>query len=246
MLTDHIKIEKKSKSQEFSIRDQVMNMVVQKIRDNTWPPGSRLPVEAELVDLMAISRTALREAVRTLAALGILKSNKKAGTVVQPFENWNVLDASVLRWMRNEDGLPTDVLRQIIEARLAFEPVAAELAAKRASKTQLKRIHDTFEGMVRAPKNARKLWVDADLEFHLAILAASGNVFLMRLGDALSHALEEIFVRSSAKREDYRSVLAEHKAVLDAINAGDSVLARSLMLGLIKRSQSDLKLGRGL
>ena len=88
----------------------------------------------------------------------------------------------------------------------------------------------------------RELWIDADLDFHIAILAASGNAFLMRIGAVLSLALEEIFARSSRNRDDYRYVLAEHKAVLDAIRTRKPEAARDLMETLIRRSLADLEL----
>ena len=92
------------------------------------PPGARLPSEAELSQLLGISRPSLREALRALSSKGLIDTRTRSGTVVREKEHWDILDPDVLRWC---EAAPPDLafLLDLLEVRVMFEPVAARLAA---------------------------------------------------------------------------------------------------------------------
>ena len=94
--------------------------------------GSQLPTEGELCATMGVSRTILREAVKTLVAKGMLVTGPRTGTRTRPPADWNLLDPDVIRW-RLEAGVDQAFVRDILELRLAIEPEAAKLAAQRAN-----------------------------------------------------------------------------------------------------------------
>jgi DNA-binding FadR family transcriptional regulator len=95
-------------------------------------PGEALPNEARLCADLSISRTALREAIRVLAAKGLIETEPRTGTRVRPRESWNLLDPDILGW-RAAAAPDLDFGRSLLEARHIIEPAAAELAAKRAT-----------------------------------------------------------------------------------------------------------------
>lgn len=177
-----------------------------------------------------MSRTVLREALRTLTSKGLIESRPRVGTRVRPKHAWNLLDADVLDWY-SRVAEPMAFALRLQEMREMIEPYAAGLAA--ASHT-----NDTFPALVAAHAAmvaARNVdeWVRADLQFHLSVLSACSNELLIPLGTLIERTLEGQ-LRLNAKRADvFNASLAEHTAVFDAIRERDAAAARAAMAGLL-------------
>ncbi len=182
------------------------------------------------MEMFGVSRTVLREALRTLTSKGLVESRPKVGTRVRPRRAWNLLDADLLDWYARV-APPLAFALKLQEMREMVEPHAAALAA---------RAHglDTFEAVdaaARAMADARNVdeWVRADLQFHLSVLEAGGNELLVPLGALIDRTLEAQ-LRLNARRADvYNASLAEHLAVCDAIRARDAQGARRAMAALL-------------
>lgn len=226
-----------SRPRDFPIRQRIMHDLATRILNGHYPAGERLPIEAELIAEYEVSRTALREAIRTLAAKGLIQSRKKAGTIVRPMQDWNMLDADVLEWMDNVD-LGENYLREISEARQIFEPKAARLAASRADTGQLQQIADAFVKMEGAQSLAE--WTVADLAFHQAILHGANNHVLAQLGSVLSAALRNLFRKTASNSKHFNHALEAHRAVFEAINARQPHRAEAAMLAVIANSNETL------
>jgi len=145
------------------------------------------PTEAELCIRYGASRTVAREAVKMLSAKGLLSSRPRQGTRVEAVSNWNLLDPDVTRWMM-ERPYSNKIYRELTEVRLAIEPIAAHLAAKRASKVDVKAMRTAFNAM-RDEAQHHDLALIADIDFHVAILKASGNPFIIQLKELIHTAL---------------------------------------------------------
>lgn len=210
-----------------------------KILTGEYAVGQRLPVEGDLIERFQVSRTALREGLRTLAAKGLVVSRKRLGTLVSDRSNWNLLDADVLSWM-DKTEIHSDFLRQVGEARLIFEPEAARLAAQRATASQLANIEKAF--LVMQSAEAQSDRIDADLAFHVAILEASQNYVLQNLGALIGTALRASFEISDKATANYENTLDLHGSVLQAIRKQDEVRARNQMFELLNKSIQDLGL----
>ena len=229
---------------DFPIRQRIMDALANRIVSGRYAPGKKLPVEAVLIDELHVSRTALREAMRTLAAKGMVVSRKKAGTVVRPLREWNLLDADVLHWIGNAD-LGDDYLREICEARLIFEPKAARLAATRASRAEVEHIALAYTAMTEAANAGSDNlsgWIEADVAFHEAILRGASNLVLIQLTSVMGAALRSA-LRSSAKaRSDFTEALRSHRAVLEAIQKREPDRAEAVMLSLIASAVQNLSI----
>ena len=94
------------------------------ILEGTWPPGGRLPNEADLCERFQVSRTALREAVRFLAAKGLIEARPRLGMVVRSRDRWNLLDPQLLAWQREWGTFDSDLVRSLLEARRVVEPLS--------------------------------------------------------------------------------------------------------------------------
>ena len=159
-----------------SLKDRIARDLGQRILSGAYAPLSVLPTEAELCVVYGASRTALRDALLTLSAKGLIEARKRAGTRVRVSSEWNRLDAQVLEWMRDIEP-DLDFVRGLIEARLVIEPAAAQLAAKMATSGDLAIIEAAYEAMCVAPEHDLAACLDADVKFHTGFCAPAGILF---------------------------------------------------------------------
>ena len=202
-----------------SAHDLVAHGIGRGIIDGNLAVGSMLPGDAELMERFGVSRTALREALKTLAAKGLIESRTKVGTRVLDPAHWNMFDADILAW-RLDQGMDQPFLERLFEIRQALEPLGAAAAALRRSKADIDRMRRAWAAMLRA-NHTRESFTRADLEFHRAVLLASANPFLRSIGAVIETALASSFALSAPIDSPQRlaEVGRQHRAVLDAIVA---------------------------
>jgi DNA-binding FadR family transcriptional regulator len=188
------------------------------------------PNEADIVREHGVSRSVTREAVKMLAAKGLLGARPKQGTFVLPRESWNLFDTDVLRWLL-ERKLSIELLRHFNELRVAFEPAAASLAARRAGPEQHAAIRAGLDRM-RAAEQGRDETLDADIAFHVAVLRASENPFYIQFRDVVATALRTS-IRFTNRIAGRSASIEDHAAVYDAVVAGDAAGAGLAMRKLI-------------
>lgn len=203
-------------------------------------PGAALPTEANLCEMFGVSRTTVREAVKRLHAKGMLAVSPRSGTRVRPTAHWNQFDSELLGW-RVDCGADVGILDQLYDIRDCFEPRACELAATRGSAQDRATIADAFARMADARLDSQTR-IDADLEFHLAIFAATENLFFVSLGAAIRTALHLSFSLSQRRSPVPPAELRLHGDVRDAVLAGDGGRAADCMRLLLSASRATLGL----
>jgi DNA-binding FadR family transcriptional regulator len=202
-----------------------------------FPQGEVMPSEFKLCEMLGVSRTAMREAIRGLVAKGLVESRSKIGTRVRSSENWNHLDADVLRWQLEVADTDT-YLRKMFQLREATEPAASSIAARFATPDDHERITAAFAEMVAAGADNR-LWVEADLKFHKAIYLATHNEFFWPIGQLFDIALKEMF--SIAARGSHRPrAIVEHRDLMNAIVEGKHHLAYELSQKMVENATQDI------
>ncbi|MBW8882402.1 MAG: FadR family transcriptional regulator [Asticcacaulis sp.] len=182
------------------------------------------PTEAELCTRYGASRTVTREAVKMLSAKGLLSSRQRQGTRVEPVDNWNLLDPDVLRWLM-ERPFSNKIYREFAQMRLAIEPMAAALAAEVQDRKAIAAIRDGLEAMIRTAGD-QEAELQADIDFHVAILKASGNPFFWRLKPLINNALQ-LSIQLTNKISGHTASIAAHEAVLVAIEDGEPAAAEA-------------------
>jgi DNA-binding FadR family transcriptional regulator len=213
-----------------NLHGQVVHELGRRIVGGACAPGEALPNEEELCRELGVSRTALRESVKVLAAKGLVESRPRIGTRVRASESWNLLDPDVLAW-RCATLPDAQFMMQLTEMREIIEPSSAGLAARNRTQPQMRQIEDAFASMAAA--TTIEQWVDADLQFHSAILDATNNPLLRPLAAMIGSALESLLGLSARKAGDFKVALPEHQAVLEAIRAQDSTEATQRMSSLL-------------
>jgi DNA-binding FadR family transcriptional regulator len=195
-----------------------------------FPAGAPLPTEAALVAEFGVSRSVVREAIRQLATLGLVESHQGSRTRVAEADAWNHLAHEILD-ARMRAGTADDVLLHLLELRRALEVEAATLAAQRADDGDLARIAERLRWLDdHLDEDDIAAFVEGDLAFHDAILRATRNPLLPQLVDQLRPILataRTISVRS--RPGGARQSQIEHRAISDAITAGDADAARATM-----------------
>lgn len=196
--------------------------------------GRLLPREATLAEQFSVSRQAVREALKVLAAKGLVVSRRRTGTCVLPRSSWNLLDPDVLAW-HPPQRLATRLLADIEELRRLIEPAAASFAATRGDDAGIAAIGAALEEM-RRTTSTPAAFRNADAGFHVAVFAASGNEFIGRLSDILGPLLQASFrLQHEAGGTDIgESVVPLHEAIYQAIVAHDGEAARQQMENLLE------------
>lgn len=221
-----------------SLHGQIAYDIGTRIVRGDIPPGTVLPNESDLSTQFSVSRTALREAIKVLAAKGLVESRPKTGTRVRPRGEWNMLDPDLLAWQFATQPMER-LAKDLFEIRQIIEPAAAALAAERGDDDQRAAITRAFADMEAAPDGDAS--VEPDLRFHQSILAASNNEFLQPLGALIETAMASSFRITNNEPGALQVSLPLHQAVRDAILARQPDEARRAMRTLLEDAAQDMR-----
>ena len=202
-----------------------------------YRPGDILNGEVDASDRLRVSRGAYREAVRILAAKGLVESRPKVGTRISQPERWHLLDPDVLSWIFEFE--PDDrLLNGLFELRRIVEPEAAALAAVRRTNAHLDAMARALEGMSEhsLATEAGRL---ADQDFHAALLRASGNAFIVSLTSGVGAAVSWTTIFKQRHNPLSRDPLPDHVRVYEAVKARDAKAAHKAMATLVDLALMD-------
>jgi DNA-binding FadR family transcriptional regulator len=211
----------------------VMRILITDIVTGVRPTGSMLPREVDLAEEFDVSRGVARETIRAMEERGLIAVKHGKGATVNEAGEWNVFDADVLAVLL-EGEQSGEVLAEYLECRRILEVEAAGLAAERAKKADVARAASALAQMEEsvgrpAGAAAEKLFHEADIAFHQALIAATGNRALGGLVERIHSAL--LLARYPLARPQYRTerALPEHRRIYEAVAAGDAEEARAAM-----------------
>jgi DNA-binding FadR family transcriptional regulator len=223
-----------------NLHERIANTLGERIVSGRHPAGHALPTEIELCGSLSVSRSALREAFKLLAAKRLIISRQKVGTLVRPRADWNMLDPEVLAWTLR--AAPTDAfVTGLFEVRKIVEPSAAALAAERRSADAVESIAQALADMFACQDGSGDLTA-ADLRFHQAILDATGNYFLASFGAVIESALVASFQLSwHSGHHTPEYALRQHQGVLDAIRERRASDAYGVMTQLLRSAMEDVR-----
>lgn len=217
------------------ISDDLLTRIV----SGEFAPGATLPGEQDLVVRHEVSRMTVREAVKTLEAMGVARIERGRGTFVNPYERWTSMEAVLRATSSGKNDASASI--QLIELRRMLETGAAELAAPRMTEEDLDGVREYLAAM-RAAHAAHDVgsFVEADLAFHDVILRASGNVFLAVLFEPLSRIMAARRTQTSRVPEIQVNAIAEHARIVEALESRDPERARQAMDSHMAQTLRDL------
>jgi DNA-binding FadR family transcriptional regulator len=213
-----------------SLHQAVAEDIGARILKGEYAPGTLLPNEASWCKTYHVSRTAVREAIKMLAAKGLIVSRTKIGSRVQPRERWNLLDRDMLGWYCSAMD-PRQFLADIQQVRLILEPEAAALAAVNRTEEQMQAIEVAMRAMWEARSHEEV--VASDVNFHLSILAAAGNELLVPFGFLIESALANLFDYTVRRTDDWKYAAPLHANIVKAIRQKKPAAARLAVRSLL-------------
>ncbi|MFT4189946.1 MAG: FadR/GntR family transcriptional regulator [Comamonas sp.] len=219
---------------------QVMHQLGQDICDGRYSPGQVLPPESDLCVRFGYSRIVIREAIKSLAAKGMLSVQRRIGTVVQATDDWNLFDPDVIGWRSRLLDQDPGMARDLADLRRIVEPGAARLAALRASAEERRQLRSAYQAMARAVAGQGD-YMAADLQFHSVLMAASGNQYVRGLRASMFALLHTSFRAVTWKSDGPAASLPLHEAICVAIEQGDADAAERAAHALIDLAEADLQ-----
>ncbi|MBA4328121.1 MAG: FadR family transcriptional regulator [Polaromonas sp.] len=201
--------------------------------------GASIPPEPVLCQELGVSRTVVREAVKSLIAKGLMTTGPKVGTRVLSEDHWNWFDPDVIIW-QSKAGLTPEFLRDLQDLRRVVEPAAMRLAAERATAQDIAEVEAAYAGMKHAVEHGGD-YVTHDLRFHQGLLRASRNRMLVQMSKALGALLRTSFEISTRRKDGPVQSLPLHRAVLDAVIAHRPDEAEIAIRVLIDGAKEDIE-----
>jgi GntR family transcriptional repressor for pyruvate dehydrogenase complex len=220
--------------QTSRLYQQIVQQIEESINSGQLKIGDQLPAERELAHQFGVSRTAVREAVKTLREKGLVEAYPGRGTFITNGSShsiWHSLDRMI------RDGQP-EAMVHLVEVREILEPEIASLAAQRSEKDDIAAMREAVEVMDNSKRDP-ETFIEADLDFHLALAEAASNPLILSLIDSIVGVLREqrmgIFaVEGGADRGQYH-----HKKILEAVEHRDSTGARDSMRAHLRQVRED-------
>ena len=214
--------------------EQIVQQIEASIVKGTLKPGDQLPAERELAVQFAVSRTAVREAVKALREKGLVEAYSGRGTFITNGTSQAIRQSldRMIKIGQSDGSVP------LAEVRAILEPEIAALAARRADEQHLTAMRDAFAVMDRS-RNDAEAYIEADLDFHLALAEAAANSVILTLIDSIVGLLREQRMRIFHVDGGPERGQFHHKRILEAIEQRDPGRARSAMQAHLQQVRED-------
>ena len=220
--------------------EQIVQQIEDSILKGTLKPGDQLPAERELAQRFGVSRTAVREAVKALREKGLVEAYSGRGTFITNGTSQAIRQS--IDWMTKvgqQDGLA-----HLAEMRAILEPEIAALAATRVEEQHIAAMRDAFKVMDRS-RGDPVAFIEADLDFHLALAEAAGNPIVLSLIDSIVGLLREQRLRVYRVEGGPERGQHHHKRILEAIRRRDPQGARAAMQAHLTQVREDSRRAPG-
>jgi GntR family transcriptional repressor for pyruvate dehydrogenase complex len=200
------------------VAKQIERLILKKLQ-----PGDKLPSERELAETLGVSRSSIRDAIRSLELMGMVEPRQGAGTIVREISSESLVNPLANAIKRKED-----LIGELLDFRKMLEPQLAARAATRASPDEIAEMEDILDRQDRKLR-AGESAIAEDSEFHYAIALASGNSIVLKVLDTLMDLLRDSRERSLQQEGRPQKSLAGHRRILTAIKRRDIDGAKAAM-----------------
>jgi GntR family transcriptional regulator, transcriptional repressor for pyruvate dehydrogenase complex len=220
-----------------TLSEQVAMQLASELQAKRWQPGEKLPSEAELCKVFNVGRSTLREALKSLAFIGMIRMRAGGGSYVAD-QRSKYMDGPLLaKGVLNTEKDVTD----LSEARLLLETEVAGLCAERATEQDFRTLEKIVTEMKAAIGKTGEGFKDLDLSFHLAIASGSKNEILTELLKHIREGLHEMIAKSLLLPAGMELAYKHHRAILEALKQRHSGKARKAMRTHLRAFQRGYK-----
>lgn len=217
------------------VSDEIVNQVKNLISKGTLKPGDQLPPERELIKQFGVSRPTLREALKSLIAMGFLEVAQTKRTFVKSVISDRMQDPLTLLIKTD-----TQKIFDLIEVRKALEAWSAFLAAERATENDIKQLESIIKEMKTAAEKGR-FWEKEDADFHLAIAQATHNTIQTHIMSTIYDLLRESVAKVFTDQAKLKRLLHQHYRIFSAIKNHSPEKARDRTLEHLNYVDSEVK-----
>lgn len=214
--------------------EQIVQQIEESIRKGALKPGDQLPPERELAERFGVSRTAVREAVKTLREKGLVEAYSGRGTFITDGTSQAIRQSLDLML---KIGQP-ESLAPLVEVREILEPEIAALAATRIEEQHLATMRDAITTMDLARQDP-EAYIEADLDFHLSLAEAAANPLILSLIDSIVGVLREQRMRIFQVDGGPDRGQFHHKRILEAVEQRNPEKARAAMRAHLRQVRED-------
>lgn len=217
-----------------TLSQKIERKIEEAIRQKKLIPGTKLPSEKELCESFAVSRTALREALRRLSARGLIVVRKGSGMIVSEIKIQDAINSLNLYYDLKFDS---NLISQIIEVRRLFEPEIARLASRNRTADDLKILHDNLTELTNCDTDNTQLEVDMINRFHMNLAKATGNPIIIISLEPIYSLLPRMrnLIYANVEGEKEYTLRLQH-GILDAVEAQDDQKAYEYSVELLERN----------
>ena len=220
--------------------EQIVQQIEESVLNGTLKPGDQLPAERELAQRLGVSRTAVREAVKALREKGLVEAYSGRGTFVTDGTSQAARQSfDLMVKIGQQEGAP-----HLAELRLILEPGIAALAAVRAKEDDLVALREAVAVMDRAQDDP-EAYIEADLDFHLALAETVANPLILSLIDSIVGLLREQRIKIFNVEGGPQRGQIHHKRILEAMERRDAEMARTSMRAHLEQVREDSKASPG-
>src|SRR5271165_1183922 len=221
--------------------EQIVQQIEESVLNGSLKPGDQLPAERDLAQRLGVSRTAVREAVKTLREKGLVEAYSGRGTFVTDGTSQAARQSfDLMVKIGQQENSP-----HLAELRLILEPGIAAMAAERAKDEDLAAMREAVAVMERAQKDP-EAYIEADLDFHLALAEAVANPLILSLIDSIVGLLREQRIKIFNVEGGPQRGQFHHKRILEAMERRDPEMARSAMRAHLEQVREDSKAPTGI
>lgn len=214
--------------------EQIVQQIEESVVNGSLKPGDQLPAERDLAQRLGVSRTAVREAVKTLREKGLVEAYSGRGTFITDGTSQAARQSfDLMVKVGQREGSPN-----LVELRLILEPGIAALAAARIQEDDLAAMREAVVVMDRSQKDP-EAYIEADLDFHLALAEAAANPLILSLIDSIVGLLREERLKIFNTTGGPQRGQVHHKSILEAVERRDPEMARAAMLAHLEQVRQD-------
>jgi GntR family transcriptional repressor for pyruvate dehydrogenase complex len=214
--------------------EQIVQQIEESVLNGSLKPGDQLPAERELAQRLGVSRTAVREAVKALREKGLVEAYSGRGTFITDGTTHAARQSFDLMVKIGQQEGST----HLAELRLILEPGIAARAAERVNEEHLIAMRDAVAVMDRSQKNP-EAYIEADLDFHLALAEAAANPLILSLIDSIVGLLREQRIKIFNVEGGPQRGQIHHKRILEAVERRDPAMARDAMSAHLEQVRDD-------
>lgn len=221
--------------QSTTVVQQIIDKITHSLIKGELKPGDRLPPEPELAVQLGVSRTSLREALKTLCGIGVLNARKRGGTFIATEGSQSMLNPLVFNLIIEKGSKD-----ELFELRVLLEVDAIELVIKKATADDLKLLAEELEEFEKSiPEGNLELLADLDLRFHLRLLQITNNSPFIRISQLIMQLFESP-IKEALKMIGPNQVLKNHQALFQALVERDLLKAKEHVVRAFESSKQFL------